>query len=102
MFERENYQRKQLETLLKEKELQINELKLYSEQLEQQVAKLSSKVLNEDELKELIEIKHYLKDNLNLSDVKTLTQRLQFTENENLTIKSQFEESQKLVQKLNK
>lgn len=102
MLEGEIHKRQQLETVVKEREQEIDCLKIDRQQLQQQVQSLEKDrsfiIDNDDNVDN--EIKQYLSDNRNLSDVKILAQKLAFSDSENQLIKSQLEEAKKVYKKL--
>ena len=102
MHEGEIHKRQQLETVVKEREQEIDCLKIDRQQLQQQVQSLEKDrsfiIDNDDNVDN--EIKQYLSDNRNLSDVKILAQKLAFSDSENQLIKSQLEEAKKVYKKL--
>lgn len=99
MLEGEIHKRQQLETMVKEKEQEIDGLKVDRQQLQQQVQNMENdRSFGSDNVDN--EIKQYLSDSYSLSDVKILAQKFAFSESENQLIKSQLEEAKKAYQKL--
>ena len=99
MLEGEIHKRQQLETMVKEKEQEIDGLKVDRQQLQQQVQNMENdRSFGSDNVDN--EIKQYLSDSYSLSDVKILVQKFAFSESENQLIKSQLEEAKKAYQKL--